>query len=236
MPQISFVVCSTQRSGSSLLCKLMRQTRVMGSPGEHLPIPKVRKHAESNGMQLMESAMKILEDSASKNRVSGVKFHYHQFIQFSQYLNLNEIITDPVWIYIDRRDLLGQAISLTRAWQTRKFSSKHEAIEGKGEEYDFREIMKAGLFLSQEKSLWEWFFASNQIIPFRVIYEDLLDDPSDIITQIALAAGISYEGKVSADRIDITIQRDYVTEEWRSRYLVEVKAANFSCFEDQKKL
>src|SRR6059058_3863490 len=34
-PEISYLVCATPRSGSDVLCRVLRQTRVLGQPDEY---------------------------------------------------------------------------------------------------------------------------------------------------------------------------------------------------------
>lgn len=217
-----YIICSTQRSGSSMLCALMKQTRVLGKPGETVAIRKLKKLAEEKkNDNLSLVAMDLLNTLASPNGVSGVKLHFHQFQDVLIHLDFFAVFGNVYWIYIDRKDVVSQAISLSKAWQSRAFSSKHAEI--KKAIYDYSLILKAGKLVVNEKSSWEWFFASIGIEPLRLFYEDILDDENEEITRICQLIDVVPQKTVSVDAVSIKKQGGFENLIWKDRFIAENK-------------
>lgn len=222
----NYIICSTQRSGSSLLCHLMRQSGVLGKPGESIVLGKIKKYAENKNIEdLFIAAQEIIESNRGSNGVAGVKIHYHQFEQIKSKLSFFDLLGDDIkWIYIDRKSQLEQAVSLAKAWQTREFSSKHQATDSA--RYCFETINKAGKLLVEEKSSWEWLFQALNINPLRIYYEDLLNDDSVNIAVEAIAkhVDVEFEKRVKLQDVGIKKQSDESSLEWVKSFIEDYKA------------
>lgn len=217
-----YIICSTQRSGSSLLCHLLRHSRVLGRPGETIVLGKLEAIAKERGeSDLLKLARDIVQEHATPNGVSGVKLHFHQFEQLRAELGIYNIFEEVKWIYIDRKNLIEQAVSLAKARQTREFSSKHAKLNQAV--YDKDSIISAGRFLAEEKSLWEWFFASMQIEPLRLYYEDLLDDVSinEQVGKVCDLLGQKLNREVKLEDVGIKKQADEESDQWVSNYKLD---------------
>ena len=65
-------------------------------------------------------------------------------------------------------------------------------------------------------------------VPTIIVYEDLLADPQSAVDQIADLFGLRGCARVASERVDLVMQRDATTEEWRARFLAEYRAHNVS--------
>lgn len=137
----AYVVLSTQRSGSTLLCKDMTSTLVMGSPDEHL-LKYLNNKIEFNVDDLMASCndeydnfgIKLMSnylDDASKLFLSECDFEYND--ESSPFANLIGFLSskyDSVQvIYLTRDDYFEQALSRLTAIKTNTWHSVNGSIQ-----------------------------------------------------------------------------------------------------------
>ena len=208
-PGKTLIIATLQRSGSTLLCEKMRSTGVLGNPEEYFnreeKTPTVERCAR-------------IAASATPNGVAATKLFPSHFYELSRDIRLTEWFPDPVWIYLERRDRLGQAISWAKAWQDGAWTSKSAAV--KNAEYSAYGIDFALAQIAIGTGRWTSFFARTGIEPLRLFYEDTLDDFDSISQRIGLLAGLDApvprEGKVS-----LSPQRNEESDEWRRRFLAE---------------
>lgn len=126
------------------------------------------------------------------------------------------------FVYMDRRDLLGQAISHERAVQTSQWSSLEGAA--KDPAYDTGLISKRLAACAQDEARWRYYFARNGISPLHLTYEDFADHPQTAVAAIAELMGLPEAPVAHLERSRFTIQRDALSDEWRERFLAESRA------------
>ncbi|TXH71784.1 MAG: hypothetical protein E6Q83_00780 [Thiothrix sp.] len=140
------VICATQRSGSTMLCKELEATTVLGCPQEVYINPQVTNLSEAQSF-----ITRIKQICQSSNEVFAVKVmqsqwlkvnHVHSFEKYnssslnlffkkyrakksidsllsSQVMHFYDFYKDATWIFLRRRDYLYQAISREMADQTK---------------------------------------------------------------------------------------------------------------------
>ena len=222
-PSIVYVICSTGRSGSTLLCDLMRQTGVMGVPHEYFNLSNHgqviiqrlnRSGAKSMSMEAYFDA--IVRSRTTPNGVFGLKAHPNQFIPFVTNGFVRHYFSDLRYIYIDRRDLLAQAVSWNMASQTGKWTSEEK--ETKAPEFAFDGIEQAMAVISGQNSLWEHFFRLNNIQPHRITYEGLLADPNGHLENVAGFLGVEPPAQVDIHRSGIKKQASNLNQQWIEQF------------------
>ncbi|MEB3231411.1 MAG: Stf0 family sulfotransferase [Leptolyngbyaceae bacterium] len=129
----SYIVCSTGRSGSTLLCKTLAQLNQFGNPDEYF---HHRNHL--NRLQLKEKPEgfisyfeSVLDQGLSHNGVFAIKMHWWQLYDFweitrqlDEFKGMNEVeilhdvFPNLKFIYIWRQDMIAQAVSTEIALQT----------------------------------------------------------------------------------------------------------------------
>ena len=130
----SYIVCSTGRSGSTLLCRTLGQLGY-GNPQEYFH-NKVRNELGFKENPSLDEFLRywelILEKETSIDGVFGIKMHWWQLYNFlkvarqlpsfaekSDYSILNAFFSNPDFVYIRRDDMVSQAVSTVIALQTK---------------------------------------------------------------------------------------------------------------------
>lgn len=206
--QINYIVCSTQRSGSSLLCHLLRQLGNAGSPGEYLAAAEIDRSSVEKGRALIEKRR-------SDNGVSGIKIHYHQMRNLERRVPLDDIAPFDRYIMVHRENEIAQAISLAKAWQTQQWSTLRDAAAEPS--YDAAEIDKALKRIRDDNAGWRQWLAARGAEPIVVNYRDLTERTESAIKQICDYLGIEFNG-VDLNDVPIKKQSNAVNDEWERRY------------------
>jgi len=214
-----YAICTQPRSGSNLLCQYLSSTDQLGYPLEYFNGPGRRALGLPDFPDAPELQIDaILHLGSSPNGVYAVKLFASQFAAFSPHVRWTDLLPNLRFVYLCRDDLLGQAISWARALQTGQYRSTQS--EGRIAVYDANLIRSQLLTIVQERARWEAFFARTGIEPLRIVYERFLEDQLSHVTLIADLMDVE-NPIIDHRRIDLVLQRDAVTEDWRQRFQAE---------------
>jgi LPS sulfotransferase NodH len=123
-------------------------------------------------------------------------------------------------IYLERLDLLGQALSHVRALQTRKWAAR--SSEQAQPYYDRNHITGKLLRPATANARWRYFFARNGLSVLHLSYEQLTQHPQSTIYAIARAKGVQEPVPIDPSQFAyLTVQRDALSDEWRARFIAE---------------
>lgn len=152
----------------------------------------------------------------------GVKILGVQFQRTMQRLGIDvDVWGAPVtWIHLRRRDVLAQAVSLSKAHQTRQFSAAGK-VRGTAH-YDADSIRFCLSELGRGNAVWDTYFADHDITPIDVWYEDLAADPEREIRRVLDAIGrpdLATRPPTTARQFDDT------NAEWIERFRQESEAS-----------
>lgn len=189
MKQI-YIICATQRSGSTLLCHLLSLTNKMGNPNEFLLQQRECELRRNNAEKYSSYVQRLLKQFASDNGVTGIKIMNTNFQMILSNLRkevndnsisdidlINKVFYNPKFIFITRKDKLGQAISLSKAEQT-GVMEKYQNLNGKQVNKKFVitpfYIKSALTRVKKRESFWLDFFQDNNITPYTIVYEDII--------------------------------------------------------------
>jgi len=199
-----YIVCSTVRSGSTLLCKTLSRLYGFGQPEEYFHRHIIRDlqldgHPEAFGAY----CQKIVAAQETTQKF-GLKMHWWQlkdFVRLAQQQSqgkdkahaegsemtvaetLQRFFPDAKFIYLKRQDVLAQAVSAAIATQTGKWE-KTEAISTKPIKFQPWRIYEWEQSLIAQNHDWEQFFASNNLDYLPVVYEDMVADFTSEVAQI----------------------------------------------------
>lgn len=101
-----------------------------------------------------------------------------------------------LFVHLTRGDKLGQAISLVRAeqsglWHRAPDGSELERLAPPQEPaYDFARLAGAKAHLEAEEADWQSWFAAEGIAPLRLTYEALATDPAAELARVLEALGL----------------------------------------------
>ncbi|MEZ6017559.1 MAG: Stf0 family sulfotransferase [Planctomycetota bacterium] len=230
---LHYLVCATPRVGSNLLCSLLWGTRAVGHPREYFCPFQIAEYGpaliDAKAVTTAADLHRFLDRAAEAfgtNERFGIKAHLHQLRAALQLgYDFDGRFPDR-FVHITRADVIGQAISLVRAAQTRAWTAQKREIFTP--EYSSEQIRDAVQKIITDNQAWEALFRAYDIEPHRLSYERLcadfegelsavlafLDvDPGTVDVPKAVRAATSYFKQ----------QRDATSADWRARYVSWVR-------------
>lgn len=216
VPSHSVFVCFTNRSGSNLLAESLKDCGVMPRAREYFNIPNVKRFAEERGLATFSEFCGQLIVERSASGLFASKVGLSQIMLLCDQGLIGHAFPHPHFIHVKRNDLLGQAISLSIADQTKSWTSnqrpRREPIFAR------EDVARKITGISTANARFEEFFALNGIHPYRVGYEDFVGAPQKYIDGIATWLGRP-SGRFSTERVRIRRQADARNLEWKQRFL-----------------
>ncbi|MEP0232725.1 Stf0 family sulfotransferase [Roseibium sp.] len=246
----AYVICTSPRSGSTLLCKLLSATGVAGRPGSHFHEPSLVAWLEYYGLEPcageLDSLKAVFDAAREKGRggtdLFGLRLQRHSFDFFQQKLALlhPEEQTDRarmeaafgrvLFLHLTRAEKLEQAISFVKAQQTGLW---HKAPDGRELErlsaprepvYDGPAIKaELDLFEAFERTWIEW-FAVQGINPLTITYDALSEDPQHILAEVLTNLGL--DGDLAKDvELPVAKLADATNQDWAERFRQDYAAS-----------
>ena len=160
---------------------------------------------------------------ATQNRQNAVKAHWAHFepLVARNGLDVGLWGVPVVWVWLDREDRLGQAISFARAKQSGEWADFGRE-GGTVPTYDAVAIRSALEAMELGRQGWERYFADEGISPIAVSYEAFVADREAVVRRIIEAVD---PGAVLAatdlGRSTLRRQSDGISAEWRVRFEAE---------------
>lgn len=239
LPRESYLVLSTPRSGSNLLCTYLEKIEY-GKPIEAFSEnPNSRKRRNwgidySDPYAVIKKAIEV----ETINNVTGVKFMTTQFLFFlktaravlgTEYQDLTDVeITDVFfpgtrYIHLERMKKLKQAISLAKALQNGIW------VEKEGEDQSYKEYLLPALYDREhieccfDLSLisdvnWRHFLTRNQVNYYHIYYEDLASNFVPKMLEIYRFLGIDNNEVVAPA---LRKQANKESSNWEERFISE---------------
>lgn len=206
----SYFICSVERSGSTLLAAYLEGTNALGNPlAEPFRIRKeleaVRDHSVISLRQYFEY---VTEISATSNGVVGIKLMWRHLARIMAELRKlqpgatesdSELLGEHFpelthFVLTERRDVIAQAVSWAIAHQTDQWRSSHP-VASDAPKYSFRLIYLLHQTVLADYFGWRSWFSANNIEPHRVIYEELVRNPRQVVsalTESILGESVQY--------------------------------------------
>lgn len=197
-PDRSYLICSTGRTGSSLLSSTVNSLNCCGHPIEYFHLRRLRESGVLEDPEALRPYLaEVLMRGTTDNGVFGSKIHWEQFralldaaSQWKEFGGANEmeivrgLFPRPRFLFIWRRDTIGQAISREIATQTEVWGIKRgkAPMEPKREPV-FRplKIYRHKLHVEAANREWRHFFHRHGITPREVIYEEFVPNFQETI-------------------------------------------------------
>ena len=218
-----YAICSTNRTGSSLLCELLMNSGLAGYPADftnalHLEhfLPDCKAHRPMTKKSMVELIGKY-----SANGIFGIKLPYASYkkeIERSTLLNL--FPETPKFIYITREDKLKQAISALKAVGERKYYSFQEVENKTKESYSKKNIDFYLNNIKDQESEWERYFSRTNSNPLRISYEELETDQTNTLTKVLEFLDVNVT-KFVPSKTKLKKQSNDVNLEWEKKYKSE---------------
>jgi LPS sulfotransferase NodH len=226
-----FFVCAVPRSGSFLLCDLLRSTAVAGNPMEYGAQDDERHWRQIHGFDnhrnyFLHYAHRLC---VSSNGVFGAKMMFGQMMSFAADLKRYKSIDAggmvdtidlafgaPRYVQLLRKDKERQAISLVRANQTSTWSP----AQGPSARtlYDPALLERAENFLLGQENAWNdalrWLEQSRRM---TLYYEDVVENMEGAVTSVLSWLQVADTPKPFKPP-SMKRQSDAITQEWLDRW------------------
>ncbi len=233
-PGTDYIICSTPRSGSTLLGVLLRECKMMGVPHEYLH-PTIHFPALARRSGLIASGGSVNVDKylawlrrrrSTKNGVFGLKAHFSHLGPLAHRPSVAQWIKGARLIRIRRRDVVLQAISYYTALETGVWATVDVSAiaAAPSPDYNARLIEKCVRAILEEDAGWNRLFAQKGLTPFDVWYEDLIATPDSVCRSVCNHVGV--EPAYTFDLAAVPLKRlaSSRAEEWKQRFCAEHQA------------
>lgn len=248
MKRASYIVCTSPRSGSTLLCRLLAATGIAGDPESLFYRPSVedwmtRMNVQPGEMTERDCLERVVQAAIRKGRgrtpVFGLRQQQPSFAFLCRKLAVlhPEAATDleriertfgPTrFIHLTRPDKVDQAVSYLKAVQSGLW---HVAVDGSEWErtsapeepvYDAGAIRDwVDTFESYDRS-WNAWFNREGIDPVRLSYDDLSADPKAVLRLVLDNLGLDPQKAVSVEA-EIRKMADETNRDWVARFREEM--------------
>jgi len=210
-----YAICAEARAGTIYLCRLLASTGRLGKPAEYFHSPERALALASDPDGVLAD---IVEQAATPNGVYGLKLFSAHFDLVAK-SRWAERLPGLAFVHVRRRDLLGQAVSLARAIQTRQY--KAADVPAGEPRYDPALIADCLARTAYGQARWECWFARNGVEPLRLDYEDVVAAPDAAVAAVARLLGLDEAPAIDWTRVELRVQRDDQSEDWRRRFAAE---------------
>ena len=244
----SYVICTSPRSGSTLLCKLLASTGITGKPESYFHNPSIAEWADELGLRSQDSLSRrdrlnaifdaVLERGRDTTAIFGLRVQRHSFNFLTEQMRLvypglsNDVelfeaaFGRTLFIHLSRANKLEQAISLVKATQTGLW---HMAPDGTEIErlsaprepvYNADAIANELAELTDLEQEWIDWFDSESVTPLRLTYDELSADPTAVVRRVLDQLGLDTK---AAEGITPTVAKlaDATSQDWMARFLDE---------------
>ena len=243
LPHTSYIICCTPRSGSWLLSETLEGMKIAGRPKEYF----MREHEQIwsqrwNVLRYADYLTRVLEAGTTHNGVFGVKAHWYQFADLPAKIHqlpgyeaiptpdaLARLFPNLRYIWLTRQDKVRQAVSYSRALQTKAWWEIDGLIDKttcippiidepdappKTAKFDAAQIGRLLKLLEAHDAAWEGYFVRGHITPLVVTYEDLSGAYEATIKRICAELEISMPEHLMLRAPRLKKQADTQSEQW----------------------
>jgi trehalose 2-sulfotransferase len=228
---MSYLICTTPRTGSNLLCELLQSTGAAGRPDDYFWNPPFWQERWGTP-DFSGYVERMLQEGTSANGAFGVKMMRHYLDDLLPGLAgiaglsdadpsavLSRIFPSLQYVWLTRRDKVRQGISLYRALATSAWrSTDRRPGPGAEPEFSFTEIDRLVQQSIAADRSWQAYFERYGIEPLAVAYEDLAARPEETVRAILRHLDLPLPEGTSPSAVRHQRQADAGTDDWVRRY------------------
>ncbi|HEV2363640.1 MAG TPA: Stf0 family sulfotransferase [Caulobacteraceae bacterium] len=214
------------RSGSNLVADALKTTGRFAGFEEILNDSTIRTLAKRYGSRTFEEYLTRVHDEqvAVPGQIWGLKAGAAQLAMLFRTKAIPRLLR-PTVVYVRRRDIIGQAISLFIAEQNARWTTLDE---GRNAEvlYDGPRILAHFRSISTSYSLLDQVLTISGLPCFTIFYEEFLDRPNELVSRL----GVSLSGEGLLPRLEaLTLkqQRDDRNYDFRKRFAADLQDVEF---------
>jgi trehalose 2-sulfotransferase len=241
----AFMICTSPRSGSTLLCKLLGATGVAGNPESWFYRPAVEDWLDELDVVPQPGATErdilaavfraaIKKGSGGKGpfglRQQGENFPF-LFEKLAVLCpqettdagRFQKVFGATLFIHLTRVDKVDQAVSYliaeqTGLWHVAPDGSELERVAPHREpSYDTEKLRACIEMLTEYDRVWNAWFVREGINPFRIFYDDLAADPIGTLGDVLCGLGLD-RAAASDVRPGVKKLADSINHDWVVRF------------------
>jgi LPS sulfotransferase NodH len=224
-PTMQYMIATIPRSGSTYFALELWRTGVLGAPMEYANAPyiSILKNRLGVDIDILKYWSEVEKRRTSANGVFGYKMFIGNYLHCEENHPdlLKKIAPDKV-IFLTRRDSTAQAVSLTKAVQSKAWFHGVEALDKP--KYSFEEIRRGVNQVKQEIATWERIFELTETDVLPVFYEDLVADPGAVVRKVSDYLEVNLDPASTLDIPAIKVQRTSESLEWMRKFEAENNA------------
>lgn len=252
----SYVLCSTPRSGSTLLCDLLATTRVAGAPDSFFMRDPDPVWARAWGLPARAGMTEAgyaaayvqaaIAAGTARTGVFGLRLMWETLGDLMALLDtvhpgrraglarVEAAFGEVLFVHLTRTDKLAQAVSLIKAeqsglWHIGADGAEVERLSPPQEpQYDFARIAATVADLEGQDDAWRHWFAAEGIAPLQIGYDSLSADPTAEVARICAALGVAEPARGSL-LPGVAKLADAVSVAWMRQYRLDSAARGESC-------
>lgn len=232
---ISYIVASVQRSGTHLLCSILRSTGLAGSPEEHF-LSKPGETWEKRWRTSSRAAyvQQVLRQNTGTGGVFGTVLMWSYFERMLQMLQeipeyknltgaqlLAAVFDKPKYIWMRRRNHVEQAVSWAIASHTGVWTQKPEQNPQPRAmpKFDFKVIDEWCNRIAAHDEGWANYFGENQIEPLVLFYEDVVASHRATAERVLRFLGLPFPPGLEIPQPAIEKQANQISDQWAASYI-----------------
>jgi trehalose 2-sulfotransferase len=234
----SFLICATPRSGSTLLCGLLRSTGVAGRPESYFRRDDIDQYAARWGVPpAAGGALDVtyiraaVAAGSTPNGVFGARIMWGSMTELTAALPSrsdsseasdielpSEVFGQTGFVHLRRVDRVAQAVSWARAEQTHVWHPGDPVAPGRQRPHFDRDLIGRLVdTIVEHEAAWAAWFSDRDLTPYQVAYEELAADPIRITRGVLDHLGLDLPIGSSITPRDRR-QADDVNADWIARF------------------
>ncbi len=227
----SYVIASTPRSGSYLLCEALAATGVAGNPTEPFNARFLWDFHQRWGLSadvgFQEYWYQVVLHGTTSNGVFGVKVHWGQLGWLAEHTGagrgdvLAQLLPGARYVRLVRRDRRAQAISWYRASASNEWwripGMVNPQVTGADPEFDARAVRRLEAKLQAQDEAWAQHLREQGTVALVVEYESLACRLRDEVARVLTFIGQDSLAAQSIPEPRLVRQADDKTLTWRKR-------------------
>lgn len=245
-PTVSYLICATPRTGSTLLCELLASTGIAGRPASYFRLPDEQSRADqwqlprspAGSFDYGDYVRAAVAAGSTDNGVFGARVMWGTMDEIVAKLGaaypdaarsdgalLARAFGLARIVHLWREDTLAQAVSWARAEQTGQWQLGDAAFPGREPRFDFATVQRHYRMIQEHNAAWQRWLVAASLDACVVRYEELIADLTRVTGNVLAFLGLQVPGGWTARPLHAR-QADGLNEEWAARYRAENNQAD----------
>ena len=209
------------RSGSTLIAEYLRATREFSGFGEPLSHELVIERCRQHGLTTFKEYLEwLMENICMPGTQFGMKANLDQVLLLLRSGAIGRYFANVKWIFVQRVDVLSQAVSYSIAQQTQQWVSvEHQT--GAQPEYRFDELKSLLYKFSDTYAAITALLGAEGISPYHLTYEQFRSDPQGETVRLAQYLGVE-RPTIDTEKLRMEKQASDLNREFCDRFVKDM--------------